>query len=650
MTATIRTVLDLPDLPTHEATIALPQSMPKRQRKTFSALREGGKKDKQHSLGMHVYSERFAGGAYGLGVRWNDGLVRKNGTGFCGRVFFDSLAIAVGGDENLVLVPEPRANSRYDSPTATHYIAENGGHVFPPRAILERRFLLVPKSWSMVQIQALRDLVFGFKGVRIPIAEQYEFGPQRERMPVVNRAHYATLFGQCAAQARSLLASGQPGTVRLGPGGLVQLDLRVGALGPWIVDGDKEPGAPAGKEIELQIGWPQVAQALEMSAIAHECSIARNRVAWNDLDTGEQLGCADWQSSEWGRPITCDEGLEMPFFLDAQRKRYPNFNGGTSTYQATLESWKTEDGEHAIRASDDGKHLKFLANDMMAADDIEALAEHHKARLFNDRPDALPSLNAQRNAGRSKGLDGKPLQGTPGAIPGHISPQGSVSWVDYTSLTRDQVTAVAFPKSGTARGLRQWGWDLDLAVARGDADHCRKMVDVHNATADSRGIFFSEYRTDGLLPPGVQGTQMFHEWIDKAAVLRACRFLGDATLTRAALAIVRLCVDKTILNPDCRDAKWVYRLRADGSLVDPIGPKDHGPERMSEHILTVLGLGALCAIDLGDKVLAKYLLEAGLQVDVGHGNLAMRLAWLKTKTGDLSQYASYMAALEAFLG
>lgn len=643
MTATIQTALAIPGAPAQTATLTLPQSAIGRWRKAFEAMRDASR----HSLGVHVYSQRLNGGAYQLGVRWSNGLMKSNGTGFCGRIFFDALSLQVSGDEDLIIVPEQRAGMFFDVATGAMYVAKGGGHYFPPRGVLERRFLLIPKSMPVADVTKLRDQALGFKGTRISPPGGKPWGPARERMPTVNEVHYGNLFRGGAAQAKSLLASGQPGSVRLGPSGTwAQLDLRKGALGPWIPDGDPQAGAPAGYEIEIAVAWPQVAEALELSAMAHECSMARNAIAWNDIDTGEQLGCHDWQSSESGRPVATPRGLIMPAFLNAARTDYPNFNFGSSPYQSALDGYSSDDSEHVRRADDDGESLAFTAGDPMATDDLGMLFEHHRAMILNDRADALPTLQAQTQAGWSKGLDGLPLQGTPGAIPGHISPQGSVSWIGYQSLTRDVVSIAAKPNRGSARFLRQWGWTLDLGVFRYELTFCRKMVGTYLNAVDGVGVAFREYHPP-YLPAGVQGAQMFHEMIDKAAAIRACRMIGDPILTDRVLDTIRLWAAKVLLNPNCKDAKWVHRQRADGSEIDPITAADHGPERMSEHILCVLGLAALCEIEGFDEAAGEYFLKAGLTVDWPHATIAQRLAWIQAKTADLSQYSSYAAAAEA---
>jgi len=635
MTASITTVLDLPgSVPSQSATITLPQSSVGRWRKSFAALRDATR----HSLGIHVYSRRWNGGGWELAVRWSNGLMKRNGTGFCGRIFFDSLSLQVSGDEDLIIVPEQRAGSFFNAATGAAFVASGGGHYFPARGVLERRFLLVPKTMPVAEVTKLRDLALGFKAVRIPPPGGKPWGPALERMPTVNEAHYGNLFRQGAQQARTLLASGQPGSVRLGPSGTwAQLDLRRGALGPWIPDGDPTAGAPAGYEIEIAQGWQQVVESIELSAMAHECSMARNPLAWNDVDTGEQLSCHDWASSEAGRPVVTPRGLIMPAFLNSAKNDYPTFNLGSSPYQAVLDGYASEDGEHSIRAEDDAKVLSFTAGDPMAQDDIGMLFQHHRAMIFNDRADALPTLSAQMQAGWSKGFDGKTLSPS--------SPQGSVSWIGYQSLTRDSYTLATNPKHGSARMLRHFGWTLDLGLNSGERTFSTGMVANELNAVDSCGIGFREYHTP-YIPAGVQGAQMFHEWIDKAAVVRACRMLGDPILMDRALASVRLCATKTLLNPDCKDAKWVYRERADHTEIDPITAGDHGPERMSEHILCVLGLAALSELDRGDRVAAQWFLEAGLSVDVPHATIAQRLAWIQQKTADISQYASWAAAAE----
>jgi hypothetical protein len=94
-------------------------------------------------------------------------------------------------------------------------------------------------------------------------------------------------------------------------------------------------------------------------------------------------------------------------------------------------------------------------------------------------------------------------------------------------------------------------------------------------------------------------------------------------------------------------AKWLYEIRPDGSLVDPITAAETSGGGFQEHELNVLGLAALTDIECGEIVEASAWLTAGLELEVKHTSLVQRYAWIRAKTGDLSQYANYQAAIEA---
>jgi hypothetical protein len=258
-----------------------------------------------------------------------------------------------------------------------------------------------------------------------------------------------------------------------------------------------------------------------------------------------------------------------------------------------------------------------------------------------------------KNAGWMTGLDGKVIDD-----PNNPSAAfGSVSWVQYSSLARDLVTFLANPHRGSPRFLRQWGWMLTLGVFARATSFCRKMVEAYLLAVDSCGIVQREYHTP-YMPAGVQGAQHFHDCIDKAAVLRACRFIGDELLTGRVLDALHVWRKKVVENPALIQqrldnagvrgiAKWLYRQGVDGKEIDPITAADCSGGGFQEHELAVLGLAALCELDLGDKAGAKAFLDAGLALEVPHSTLAQRLAWIRARGGDWSQYASYAAACEA---
>ncbi len=599
MTTAITTTLRIPQGTDFSATVTLPTGATRRWKKAHGVLRDSGER---HALGVQVYFRAVGNGALELAVRWHNGLVQPTGPSiFCGRIYFDELWIRCG-DPDLSLIAEQRAGALYDPNSGRLYVAHGGKHVFRPRGIMERRFLLAPKAMSQAEVKGLISRQLGFRGVRLK-ANGEEWGPAREPVCSINRQHYSQVFGGAAARLAGQVVQGMKGRI-YGPNNWPLADI-TGAFGPYVLDGDPQPGAPAGYEIDLSCGgWMQTAEALELASIQHECSMARNPIAAYDIDTGEPISCHDWSSSESGRPqIMANGKLELPIFCKPGGS-YPNFNTGSCPYQQALENYSADDLEHVIRAADDAMQLAYTAGDAMALDDLRMMFEHHRSFTFNDRSDAM-----------------------------------QVSWSGYSSLTKDLKLFAANPHQGNGRFLRQWGWMLTLGVFVREATFCRKMIECALLARDACGIL--ERRTHPEMANGrVSGTQHFHTMIDWAAVLRAARFLDDPVVTDRVLDAVSLWRDRVLKQWPIR--KWLGRPNPAAAVQ--AGDWYGGP--FIEHCLVVIGLAAQCEIDAGNDGEAKDWLDAGLKIGTPHADLAARLQWLNGVTGDMSQVASYKAAIE----
>lgn len=555
-------------------------------------------------IGLHAYSLPTTDGSTKLGIRLSNGTVRPDGTGFLGRLYYTSLTVEVDGH--------------------VIWTAGSGPHVFPPRGILERRFTIrdgvggpaVTRGWSYPSMD--------FAG---------PFGPARELLPPVDRAHYVQLFASMNPQFANALVAGSKCTLypfgHNGPAPTI--DLQTTALGPFHPDGYPDPGAPAGYGIDASVGWEQCVEALVFADMAHECAMDRNPIACFDEATGEPIACTDWSSNYLahpqlakGEPAPQAMKSELPAFLVGTYDTFhhPNANAGSCPYQAALEAYQPDNAEHVIRAMRRACALVGWAQDPMAADDLRMLFEHHRTMSFGDRADD-----------KTHSTDGS-------YVPASLS---ALSY--YVALN---------PGHG-APVLRSFGWMMALgAWGNAPKSWSVRAIDTYLAMADRFGIPQREAHPP-YIPPGYKGTQGFHS---------ALIHLGAWTLSRAAgwrEVDVLATIDRWrsyVLNgrqmplqerPDGPGSygppKWIYTEQANVDLPGLTTVNTSGLG-FQEHVLAVLGRAAQSCVDGVGAWNAQRFLTSGLGADLPAARIGAKLAQMRAHTGDQSQYAAYWAMLE----
>lgn len=548
-------------------------------------------------LGCHVYARQH-GTDLQVGIRFSNGCTRANGQGFQGRLYYNALGFSVDGVQIA--------------------LAQGGGHVFPPRGILERRFTIsagtVQRGWSHADVQ-------------IPNPAP-PFGPAGELLPPVDRARYAHVFGSMLQPLRHAIRSGLPCTLypwgTNGPAPAI--DLRSGAFGPFHPDGFPDAGAPAGYGIDLAFGWEQCVEALDFAAMHHECIMDRNPVAAYDLDTGRQIHCEDWASNYlahgqllMGEPYPQTQKLELPAFMQGtyQNFHYGNANHGTSNYQAALEGYQPDNTEHVVRAMRRACALVGWSGDPMAADDLTALFEYHRTLFYGDR------------------LDDKTHPDYPG------------QWVPQ-SLSKLAYQVALNPGHGAAI-LRDFGWMAMLgAWANAPVAWSDKMVDTYLAMCDKFGIP-QRYGDPAYMPAGWSGTQHFHSAIIHNGMWVLAKYAKWRTddvrvtidrwqqhvLENRAMPFAQRADTVGVWGPP----KWILTAGPTGEVPELSTANTEGGG-FQEHVLAALGRQAQGAPN------PAAALTAGLGIGVPCSTLADKLAQMRAQTGDLGQTAHYWGALE----
>lgn len=552
-------------------------------------------------LGCHIYARLAPDGSTQLGVRFSNGLTRPDGTGFKGRLYYQSLAVTVDG--------------------VTVSVVPSGAHVFQPRGILERRYTIsgrnVDRHWT-------------YDSTVFPLPSK-PFGPAREALPPVNRTHYAQVFESMTVQLDNAIHAGVKTTLYPwgSNGPAPAIDLRTNALGPFMPDGYPEAGAPAGYGIDCSVGWEQCVEALDFAAMAHECAMDRNPIACYSIDTGEPIACTDWATNYLahpqlakGEPAPQNMKSELPAFLvgDYNTFHYPNANTGACSYLQALEAYQPDNTEHVVRAMRRACALVGWADDPMARDDLRMLFEHHRTMGFGDRPDD-----------KTHSTDGS-------YVPASLS-----ALAYYIALN---------PGHG-APVLRSFGWMMQLGAWGGaPASWSTRMIDTYLGMCDRFGIPQREAHTP-YIPQGWLGTQGFHSayihlgaWtLSRAAGWRESDVLATIDRWRSYVLNARgMPLQERLDGPGSfGPPKWIYTQSPTAEVGQLVTANTSGGG-FQEGVLAVLGKATLSATAFET---ANRLLTSGLGIDLPAPRLGSKLTQMRNHTGDQQAFAAYWAALEA---
>ena len=565
-------------------------------------------------LGIHVYGRSWPKGAIEWSVRVSNGCVRKDGTGWKGRLYYRSLTITA---DDVML-----------------YQVGDGQHVFPPRAMFERTFVAIGSDRDEVA------QILGFEYVNFPTPSA-PFGPARESLAPVDRAHYAAIYQSMMPQLSQARANGSPLTqYPFGSNGPApSIDLRSWGMGPFHPDGFPESAAPAGYGIDLAFGWSQTRQELQYAALAHEAAMERSPICAFDMDTGETIACTDWANNHLahyqnlrGEPYPMTSKNDLPAFLDGDDSNYHyrNANVGTSPYRTQLEAYFPDDTAHCVRAIRRAAALAGWAGDRMAQDDLHALFEYHRTMGYGDRADDKIKADYKGQ---------------------YVPP----------SLSYLQASVNASPGRGWNVD-RAFGWMLHLgAWGKAPPTWSQRMIDTYLAIGDEFGLPQREAH-DPYIPPGWLGTQHFHSVLIHVGAWTLARASGYresdvyariVTWARNVLKNRQLPLEPRPDGPGSfGPPKWIFTHGPNGdvpNLTTANSAGANGPAGFQEHVLALLGRAAMTDLDAQDVAGARSMLACGLGVGLPSGTLPDKMAQIASFAGDMGQYAHYWAALERAL-
>jgi len=602
-------------------------------------------------LGQHLYALRVDDSAILCKVRWSNGAVMPDGTGFCGKVYFNHLAVALD-DSEWTIVALPRNGERIGIDPAPDVsvwtVASRTTHVFFPRDIFEREFAVVRRGREARGIALLRRQqafpTFAPRGKLIGPG----YGPMRTRLPAVNQAQYESVW---TSHANALENAVQHGTT------FYLQDLAVlttGTLGICHPQGADTAYSQGGLDIDPYTGFEQCAAARRFNARMHGLTMDRSPMALYRADNGEVLRLDEWANAGLARPqlMKGETGeflnqLELVAFLvgDYDTYRHRVFNpGNTCAYEQARAKFKLPDVAHSRRISVNAEPLAELEGCPMAIDDLHLLFEYSRHGALSNRGDEqlIPAYQGQ-----------------------YVAP----------SLTRALYTLRTPGGAGAGAGFdRAFGWGLfhEALVAR----HIPRATPAAQAaeqwaTTGRECYMLAADRDTGIvqrdgprpeIPPGVQATQVFHSAIlalGAIAQVRTNLSPGDPGLVSLRLALTNLAtsllgsttlqtIDDAYQSVSYGPPHWVWTYIRNGLNWARVFPLSNAQTTgAGDPAYWQAVIAELWRITGDPKIL-----ELGLRVTLPVATLQQRLAMLNSPNFPLAaraQTAGYEAALEEHL-
>lgn len=576
-------------------------------------------------LGVHVYFKNTNSNITELKIRISNGSVNKNGSGFCGKVYFKSLKIRNTDKKNFVIVPRADETNTGTEWTIAALLPDNDNHVMLPRWILEREFCLcTPGFEQQAAALLIRD------NVVIPTTVT-NYGPCNVTMPQVNRGMYKTIYTQAVNATRSSLQSGG----NLYVAGLV--DLQTANIGPWHPHGNREAYAFGGLDINPYTGFGQVKEMVHLSSLLHIANIDRMPIACYDIVTGDPIKSTDWTNRDLIHAVLTkgepgyQTNLELLAFVvgDYNTYKYPVFNpGNTCSYEGILRTYSAHDVAHLRRGSIHGEVLWHYETNPMVGDDFLMMFEYVRQSDFSDRPDEL--------------------LWAPPHNPGQYIPR---------SLTR--LYAITNSHNG-CNVDRAFGWGMyhgalaELVKDGYASGWLDKAIKVYAKGSDlTHGIVQREYHQP-FMPSNVEGTQSFHTAILALGACAAIRQTNSVHAAEAKAALIRLCtkfyggdnlqmIPYTYNNSLRGPPHWVW-THENQIKINPLSNAKASIDGDTAHTLAVF---AEVHRLTGDKIVLRNSLKHWLPT----ASLQSRYAFLQNGVTllDRAQTAGYETVVKSFI-
>lgn len=606
-------------------------------------------------LGQHLYDLRFdttQGAAIFGKIRWSNGAVLPDGSGFCGRVYYDHLSVTLDDPAwSIVALPRLGARIAIDPSTGRSVwtVAARQVHVMQPRDIIPREFVLVPRGHEAYGLAILRRQVpiprFGPKGAVRSDAGGQGYGALRTELPAVPAQQYQGTWSTFAGATEDAIARGT--TLYLQDVAL----LSTGPFGPAHPQGADTAYSQGGLDIDPYTGFEGCPAGQRLNALLHGLTMERSAMALYHAQTGAVLRLDQWANADLGhlQLMKGETGeflnqLELPAFLVGSYDTYRHrvFNPGqTCAYEQARAKFKLPDVAHSRRISVNAEPLAELEGCPMAIEDLALLFEHCRHGALSNRLDeqVVPSYPGQYlPVSLTRAVYGLRIAGGIGA-----GFDRAMGW----SMLHNALALRHIPAgSAAAIALEAWG-----ALAR--------EAYVRAADRDTGIVQRDGPRPE--LPAGVQATQTFHSGIlALGAIAQGRSAPSDAPFTREIAAPIERLVFSVLGSTTLRLVDdpyqgisfgpphwiWTYvRLASAWARVFPLDNAHSTGGGDPVHWMAVVAEAYRLTRNTA-------ILNLGLGLQTPSATLADRLAWLNSPNYPLAaraQTAGYEAALEEVL-
>jgi len=337
----------------------------------------------KRTLGVHVFSSQIGDWIYGI-LRFSNGLVNKDGTGFIGTVYSNHLSVRIDGSYVTLVLPDS---------DSTRIGGSSIPMVFRPRSVWEVPFYFSLKGETRVPIEILKAINCEV----IPIVSAGGYGPTNSKQPSVDSRANSSKY----ADINTSLDNVSKGILGVYDNSYGNIAHQYKVIGPFLVEGYPNGYAHGGYGIDSCHGWEGCPEGVGYHARLHRANMARQFCDALDENTGDPIKLYEWTKAPGrdlmkGQPGRESE-VELLCFLEGtyETRKYPVFNRPDEPipYEGAIWEYRPNDVAHIIRVI---RHsiplIEYGGRNPMALCarmDLEMIAEDSRYQTWSDRSDEL---------------------------------------------------------------------------------------------------------------------------------------------------------------------------------------------------------------------------------------------------------------------
>ena len=544
------------------------------------------------TIGAHVFCAQIGNWMYGI-IRFSNGLVNKDGTGFIGTVYSNKISVLADAKPVNIMIP----NNVGPIGTCTVPV------VLRPRACWEIPFYFSLTGDSRVPAEVIKAINCEV----YPVVSSGGYGPLNSKQPSVDSRANTNKYSDINRQ----LDEAAKGRLPLYDSSYANIAHQYKAIGPFVVEGYANGYAHGGYGIDTCHGWEGCPEGVGYHARMHRANMNRQFCDALEASTGEPINLYQWTKAPGrdlmkGQPGRQSE-VELLCFLEGtyETRKYPIFNTPSASinYEQSLWEYRPNDVAHIIRVV---RHtiplIEYGARNpmaMCARFDLEMIAEDSRYQTWSDRSDELVKPS----------YPGEWLPNTLGRIlndeggNGHPRLERNFAWMAYLGACILKYKAKP----------REWvTWS-------------ENMLKAYYQHQDSFGFPHREGHPTAF-PPGGTGTQIFHMALVGIGIFGLSLQTGQAALRwpsniekLARLMYMTHEPRKYGYGSDYGPAHWCMTALNNRELETPewIGEGDPA------HVLTFMALMAR-----GPHY--QEWINRSLKFQIQHNSLQERIAWLQS--------------------